>query len=311
MHGIVRRHCERDFRVMANPRDNGPLSLRARAPLVPRHCERERSEREAIQNWAGQYSTPPALDSRAGPPGLLRRLRRLAMTGTGRCHRRPHRIRGTSTPPSLRARAKRARSNPDAARPQCTRPDPHVLHRPPGLLRPLRGLAMTVATAVPRPAAHDSRHRRPTVIASASESEREAIQKRRGNTVRLPHGIRGAAAPPSLRARAERGRSNPEAARPQCTRPDPHVLHRPPGLLRPLRGLAMTGMDAPPRHDGSRHDGGRAVPSPSGRDHGAGQCETPGGGPPGVREVETVRRPACRVRPSPHARKGRKRAGQG
>src|SRR5579884_4218362 len=56
--------------VLASPTDNCPPSLRARATIVPRHCEPERSEGEAIQS--GRAS---AVDS-----GLLRRLRRLATT---------------------------------------------------------------------------------------------------------------------------------------------------------------------------------------------------------------------------------------
>ncbi len=44
---------------------------------------------------------------------------------------------------------------------------------------------------MPLPPARDSRHGRPAVIASASASEREAIQKRRGHTVRLPSTTRG------------------------------------------------------------------------------------------------------------------------
>jgi len=61
MRGIVRRHGERDFRVMANPPDKFPPSLRARATIVPRHCERERSEREAIQKRRGHNVRLPTL----------------------------------------------------------------------------------------------------------------------------------------------------------------------------------------------------------------------------------------------------------
>src|SRR5579875_20336 len=46
--------------------------------------------------------------------------------------------------------------------------------------------------------------------------------------------------PPSLRAPAKRGRSNPEAARQPITPPVHDSRAGPPGLLRPLRGLAMT-----------------------------------------------------------------------
>ena len=52
--------------------------LAGRPPL--RHCEPERSEGEAIQNWAGPHGTPPAHHVLHRRPGLLRRLRRLAMT---------------------------------------------------------------------------------------------------------------------------------------------------------------------------------------------------------------------------------------
>src|SRR5579884_1482026 len=72
-------------------------SWRARATIVLRHCEPARSAGEAIQNRAGPRGTPPAHDLRHRPPGLLRRLRRLAMTVVG--------------PPSWRAR-----SNPETAR---------------------------------------------------------------------------------------------------------------------------------------------------------------------------------------------------
>src|SRR5579875_3570799 len=64
---------------------------RGQAVISTRPCERERplfpviaspsaSEGEAIQNRAEPHGTPPAHDLRTGPPGLLRRLRRLAMT---------------------------------------------------------------------------------------------------------------------------------------------------------------------------------------------------------------------------------------
>src|SRR5579884_99029 len=107
------------FTVIAGPRGARASfpSLRARATFVLRHCERERSEREAIQNRERPYGTPPARDSQRRPTGLLRRLRRLAMT----------------------------------------------VHR-----------------AVPSPPAHDSRHRRPSVIASPRASAGEAIQNRAG-----------------------------------------------------------------------------------------------------------------------------------
>src|SRR5579875_3788818 len=86
---------------------------RGQAVISTRPCERERplfpviaspsaSEGEAIQNRAEPHGTPPAHDLRTGPPGLLRRLRRLAMT----VKRLPV-IASASDPcsPSLRARA--------------------------------------------------------------------------------------------------------------------------------------------------------------------------------------------------------------
>src|SRR5579875_523675 len=64
-----------------------------------------------------------------------------------------------------------------------------------------------------------------------------------GEALQMPLTVMASASdncPPSLRARAKRGRSNPEAARQHGTPAAHPVRHCPPGLLRPLRGLAMT-----------------------------------------------------------------------
>src|SRR5579875_1048118 len=57
---------------------------------------------------------------------------------------------------------------------------------------------------------------------------------------------------PSLRARAKRGRSNPEAVRQHCTPPAQDSRHSPPGRLRRLCRLAMTASSAT---SSSRHAG--------------------------------------------------------
>ena len=234
----------------------------------------------------------PAQDSRHVDPSVIASPREARAKQSRSGVATMYASRSSRAAPSAWIASAASRPRNDGERAVPPAPARHVLHRRPTVIAsPRDNFSPSLRARAERgrsnpeaarqhgtPPARNSRRRRPSVIASASEASAKQSQKRRGHNVGLP---------------------------------PIYVLHRPPGLLRPLRGLAMTGMDAPPRHDGSRHDGGRAVPSPSGRDHGAGQCETPGGGPPGVCEVETVRRPACRVRPSPHAGKGRKRAGQG
>src|SRR5579875_2956097 len=131
--------CPDDFGASSprNDGENDSPSLRARA-------KRTRSNPEA----ARQQCTPPVYDSRAGPPGLLRRLRRLAMTGD------------MAVPP------------PPARDSQ---------HRSPGLLRPLRGLAMTGDMAVPPPPARDSRRgRRPSLDAFGGAAVARGLRCARG-----------------------------------------------------------------------------------------------------------------------------------
>jgi|SRR5579875_91625 len=76
--------------------------LAARPPL--RHCERERSEREAIQNRAGPHGTPPAHHLLRRPPGLLRPLRGLAMTADRAVPLPPRNDGGRGGAPAARAR---------------------------------------------------------------------------------------------------------------------------------------------------------------------------------------------------------------
>ena len=52
---------------------------------------------------------------------------------------------------------------------------------------------MTVDRAVPSPPAHDSRHGRPSVIASPREARAKQSRIGQGHTVRLPPVNRGAA----------------------------------------------------------------------------------------------------------------------